>query len=957
MVFFALVAVVAYSAGGDQTMPTPHRIYTRLIDPPAHPDYARRHVKPPSWETFDHRTQFACLRGFGVEDNRIVGYVDEIEKYTETHDLGTVIWPSYPIVFAENLGDLADEIARRGLFLFDIWGYVPGSGPGGYWQQYRPPQAAFDVMEATLGDHWLGMDIGEQDGRYVGGYAEQMHPISEDRVEQYLNFQRHFERMGDELGNKLSTLVSLNFGHYFLKEGLYTTIGAETAQGLPNGQVYYAFIRAAGKQYGVPWFGNASVWNRWGYKVYGSEGADHGPTKGTSLNLLKRLLYSHILYNCLFVGFESSWFDGDALSPVGQIQQAAHRWVRENGQPGVMMTPVAVLTDFFAGWTFPRHLYSGHIYRVWGNIPYAPGDYLTDGVLDLLYPGYQDASYFHDETGFIAPTPYGDIADCLLTDAPGWLLDRYAMLVLTGPLDGGVELRDKLLGYVGAGGHLVMTAGNLAAMPGGIAGVTVGESTFLDAGTTVAVGDRSVIEDHRFALAALSSLPEGARVLARCGERHAVVEIDHGAGTITIFASPFGVADEPAVALPVANDIDASLAKPFPLLNHVRVVLDGLLTRQRLFEVGDGLSFIVCRKAPGDYTLGVCNNSLGPLPLDIRSCCGDIEGVAEIALDQSEKGAPGYLPEVAGGRDIGVGDERIIAGGDVRLFSVRVREEGVVEIPDAPIPPAPHDRALCLGNVRSLREAILSRPTFFEHFDGVVLDWRYLDARTPPALAREAGWIGRQGVRVYVDLTSGLNLFPDLRLIDNDAGPYSESMDAIGDVIAKTVALGSRDVILSLHRTPENNFSGEQTHESFVVSIRAISERAAADGVRVYLRTAGKGAEHVDAAVAILDAVAAPNLCLAPSLALLVHQKAAPEDIAPAIRDKVGLWLASAPAYDINGTRWSATMPCAGRMDTAVARGFFELAPEAPIALDGVYPSQDSEYLDAQWLDACRPRE
>ena len=210
---------------------------------------------------------------------------------------------------------------------------------------------------------------------------------------------------------------------------------------------------------------------------------------------------------------------------------------------------------------------------------------------------------------------------------------------------------------------------------------------------------------------------------------------------------------------------------------------------------------------------------------------------------------------------------------------------------------------------------------------------------------------------MYVDLTSGLNLFPDLRLIDNDAGPYSESMDAIGDVIAKTVALGSRDVILSLHRTPENNFSGEQTHESFVVSIRAISERAAADGVRVYLRTAGKGAEHVDAAVAILDAVAAPNLCLAPSLALLVHQKAAPEDIAPAIRDKVGLWLASAPAYDINGTRWSATMPCAGRMDTAVARGFFELAPEAPIALDGVYPSQDSEYLDAQWLDACRPRE
>jgi hypothetical protein len=88
--------------------------------------------------------------------------------------------------------------------------------------------------------------------------------------------------MGDDLGHKHAALVSLNFGHYFLKEGTYTLIGAETAQGLPNSQVYYAFIRGGGKQYGVPWFGNASVWNRWGYKTYGSAGGTggeiHGPT-------------------------------------------------------------------------------------------------------------------------------------------------------------------------------------------------------------------------------------------------------------------------------------------------------------------------------------------------------------------------------------------------------------------------------------------------------------------------------------------------------------------------------------------------------------------------------------------------------------------------------------------------------------------------------------------------------
>ena len=124
------------------------------------------------------------------------------------------------------------------------------------------------------------MDIGEQDGRYIGGYAAQMVPASGDRFEQYLNFQRHFERCATNWATRCATLVSLNFGHYFLKEGVYTTIGAETAQALPNGQVYYAFIRGAGKQYGVPWFGNASVWNRWGWKTYGSEGQRNGPTKG-----------------------------------------------------------------------------------------------------------------------------------------------------------------------------------------------------------------------------------------------------------------------------------------------------------------------------------------------------------------------------------------------------------------------------------------------------------------------------------------------------------------------------------------------------------------------------------------------------------------------------------------------------------------------------------------------------
>ncbi|MCX6914591.1 MAG: hypothetical protein NT167_16315, partial [Verrucomicrobia bacterium] len=141
-----------------------HRVYSHLLAPREHPDYERRAVKPPTWETFKNRTQFTCLRGFGEKDGQLVGFAEELEKYSRTHELGDVIWPSYSTIFATNLCDLADEIKRRDLYLFDIWGFVPGSGPGGYWQQFTPPAGALPMLEAKLGERWLGMDIGEQDG-------------------------------------------------------------------------------------------------------------------------------------------------------------------------------------------------------------------------------------------------------------------------------------------------------------------------------------------------------------------------------------------------------------------------------------------------------------------------------------------------------------------------------------------------------------------------------------------------------------------------------------------------------------------------------------------------------------------------------------------------------------------------------------------------------------------------
>ncbi len=952
-----------------------HLVYAHLLDPREHPDYARRYVRPPNWNTFGDRTRFTTLRGFNIKDDRIVGYVDTIEKYTQKYGLGDVLWPFCSTVFANNLGDLAEEIKRRNLFLFDIWGYVPGSAAREFsWGEFRPPAGALGLLQSTLGERWLGMDNGEQDGRYIGGYAPEMYPSSADRLEQYLNFQRYFERLTDELGNKMAALVSLNFGHYLLKEGVYTLLGAETAQALPNAQIFYVFIRGAGKQYGVPWFGNSSVFNRWGYKAYGSEGRDHGPTRGTSLSLMKRLMYSHILYNSMLVGFENGWFydnqvssrsgwkgsSGDGkLTPIGHIQRAARRWVDEVGQPGVMVAPIALMLDFYAGWTFPRHLYTEDVYRIWGNLPYGPADYLADGVLDMLYPGYQNSSYFHDESGFLCPTPYGDAADCILSDAEGWLLTRYPMLVVAGGLGGGTEIRDKFEAYVEQGGHLLITAGNLAKLPAGLAGIQVaGPLKHFEARQRLQVGATKVEEDDPFDLYPLA-FPKAAHLLAESAGLPAVMEMAYGKGRITVLSSPFGVGAKEktgvgmALASELRNEVDKPLAKPYPLLKHVRAALDQAFRTQMLFEAGEGLSLITCRKGPGEYTLGIANSFWNEQPLKIIAHCGGIKSIREIPLDQSEKGAVGYVPEGLEKANLGVSGENSIAGGDIRIFAVQVGEENIEEIPHRAPQPRPRGRFLPLRSARVIKEGVLARPTFFEHFDGVVVDWRYLERRGKNDLEQEAGWIGRQKLRVLVDLTSGINLYPDLRLIDNIPADYSASVARIERVMTQMDTIHSQDLILSLHRFPENNFTRDQTWSSFEVTLRCLAQEARTRGITLYLRMAlRKPPQDLKEAVWFLGRVGASNLRLAPCTALILAKQENFQEAATLLVDHVGLWMMSAPGRDVAGVLTNTNTPIAApAVDTELLAKTLALAPHAPIVFDAVYNCPDEEYLDVRALD------
>jgi hypothetical protein len=342
--------------------------------------------------------------------------------------------------------------------------------------------------------------------------------------------------------------------------------------------------------------------------------------------------------------------------------------------------------------------------------------------------------------------------------------------------------------------------------------------------------------------------------------------------------------------------------------------------------------------------LGVHNNGLAARPLRIASRCGALQQVVELDLDQSEKGAVGYRPGGSEGNDGGRSDAQTIAGGDVRLFAVTVQENGVRCLPAPQPPPPPRDRLLALRPAGSVQDEILARPTFFQHFDGVKVDYAWLLARDRRQLERERGWLERQRVRMTVDFSRGLNLFPGLTLLNAYPPNFDEARADVDDVMEKMARCGARDAVLALHRKPENHWPNDRAHREFTAQVGDLCARAAQRGVRVHLqphpaRWAGKTEEMID----FIRGVGAPNLRLALNTG---HAAMAGEDLRGAVqrgRDLLGAVLLCGARRDAFGQPYDAHEPVhRSGMDLSALAGLEGVL----FILDGVYANHDDEYLD-----------
>jgi hypothetical protein len=204
-----------------------------------------------------------------------------------------------------------------------------------------------------------------------------------------------------------------------------------------------------------------------------------------------------------------------------------------------------------------------------------------------------------------------------------------------------------------------------------------------------------------------------------------------------------------------------------------------------------------------------------------------------------------------------------------------------------------------------------------------------------------------------VDLTSGINLYPDLRLVDNVAADYTATRATIREVLQGMTTLGAHHLLLSLHRVPENNITPEQTRAAFVRTLAEIGAEAAAARIRLYLRHSGKQGAPLDDLAELVRQTAVVDLRLAASTALLLHAGTTPAQLRQAAADRLGLWLAASPAYDLAGDLWTANGPVASAPQLALGE-LLAVAPDLPVLLDGVYASWDQEYRDARAIKACR---
>ena len=378
--------------------------------------------------------------------------------------------------------------------------------------------------------------------------------------------------------------------HSFAASGLDCIIIERANDDVDDLQTGVAFCRGAARQLGCQWGIDLSLW--WG-PIYGCV-ADL-PT-----SFHKRHLYVSYFSGADAMRLEGGDMFVDLSSgkptAIGDetARFAAFCKTHDRGEPDV---PVAVMLPCDHGWTTPAYWKQPGEAWNYARIPYRPGERGIDGFFQAAFPGSEYASdpfpfgsYTNDvppaspfslscvtpkyapssEDVFSASPPvpfsqfsdrieageslrqsgqdpsiyrpmgnsrWGDIFDVVTTDVSPSVLSSYRLLIIVGPVACDSSLKEKLAGYVTAGGRLLIAAG--VASPGDedLVGMKI-EPELRTGRAWQWEGEAPVAESFRYVHSPRNC--DSVTILAKtCGGDPLVTRKIHGAGCVYYGALPW----------------------------------------------------------------------------------------------------------------------------------------------------------------------------------------------------------------------------------------------------------------------------------------------------------------------------------------------------------------------------------------------------------------------------------
>ena len=565
--------------------------------------------------------------------------------------------------------------------------------------------------------------------------------------------------------------------------------------------------------------------------------------------------------------------------------------------------------------------------------------------------------------------------DIMLTDAAVWDMQKYDTLIVTGDIQYTKELAENLEAYINYGGNLIITANNFALFQKDFYSflkviVDVDSCKPYSAGEMVSVDVSELFNiTEQYAMSVCDSSFEGGslQVLAQTEDKKPLALLwqspSDGSGYVLIFTTPYAISSK-LVNTPTSN-VDVPMLPPFPLLQHAVIIMNHFLTKTSIFQMESAnLTYVVNYMNKSDYLVLVTNPLMSQQPLIFTSPVGSITRITEHHLDQSEKNQVGYLPDGYQGTDLGKSTNDTIAGVDTRLFTITLQTDSVKVLNKVIWKPSPKGVFLHLWHIKdSLMNEIHLRPTFFQHFDSVIVDYSYVMSKDDDFLQKEAKWFNQQNLHVYIDASPAIDLFPNLRLVNNSVVDFKVSFNNMQKLLQKAEVYTVTDLIISLHREPENDITYSTTLQEFNATLHNLLHQATSRNIRLHLQDSIKNptGNIKDTYVWLQSCNLGSSIKIAPNLALLMEQSLL--DIDYIIKD-APLFFLNTPKNDLYGNRYTVNNPIHDQAD-AVTKPLTELCsmrvcpyqvnPKElnviPLVIDAYFSSEDEEYQDVKWLE------